>query len=257
MRFFCNVIIGKNRSHNDQFWSKCAPIWFIFFSPKPHPLNFNTFWPFTCECACFPHTTTFARWCLSCSGRFRMVTSSRESWAGEGRVSASSPPLPLHTSFSPWPNSPPAWRGKTHRAGWLILSRRYQSYGLAWSPRVPLEGIQFHHMCFKIRPLWFVGRNMRNVMERNTRIKIVGPSSRCFHLARIIAERSSTRDSTVAHHTGVNPLNQDVWWKHINHKPVLVSTEVGNASFLNPALWNMLLSLSLDTCRSKVDHAPW
>lgn len=157
MRFFCNVIIGKNRSHNDQFWSKCAPIWFIFFSPKPHPLNFNTFWPFTCECACFPHTTTFARWCLSCSGRFRMVTSSRESWAGEGRVSASSPPLPLHTSFSPWPNSPPAWRGKTHRAGWLILSRRYQSYGLAWSPRVSLEGIQFHHMCFKIRPLWFVG----------------------------------------------------------------------------------------------------
>lgn len=186
-----------------------------------------------------------------------MVTSSRESWAGEGRVSASSPPLLLHTSFSPWPNSPPAWRGKTHRAGWLILSRRYQSYGLAWSPRVSLEGIQFHHMCFKIRPLWFVGAKYekchgKKYENKNSWSKFAmfpfGANHRWKKFYQRLHSDTSYRCES---------LNQDVWWKHINHKPVLVSTEVGNASFLNPALWNMLLSLSLDTCRSKVDHVPW
>lgn len=51
------------------------------------------------------------RWCQSSSGRFRTGTSSRESWAGGVKPTDSIHPPPLHTSFSRWRNSPPAWRG--------------------------------------------------------------------------------------------------------------------------------------------------
>lgn len=102
---------------------------------------------FTCESACFLDMILFVRLCQSCSGRFRMVSSSRESWAGGGRASASSPPLLPHTSFSPWPNSPPAWRGTNTPT---TLTDTELSLPELWASveanRVSLEGMQFHCM---------------------------------------------------------------------------------------------------------------
>lgn len=104
----------------------------------------------------FLHMALCVRWCQSCSGRFRKVIFSRESWAGERRVCASSPRLLPHTSFSPWPDSPLAWRGTNARTT-PILSCHFQNRGLAWKPTEHhLKGWNFT-ACVWLKQKWFVG----------------------------------------------------------------------------------------------------
>lgn len=50
----------------------------------------------------------WVRWCPNCSRRFRTGMSSRESWAGEAKVTDSIHPLPPRTFSSHWRSSPAA-----------------------------------------------------------------------------------------------------------------------------------------------------